>query len=106
MEDDNDILIEYDIMKAISFNEGISVTTDALVDVANIFGEIFLKKINIKIRSVARETHEVCWKKDLAEVTKSSSVSVPEIIPLTKLQRYAKNDLFTSEQDPPTPPPR
>ena len=28
------------------------------------------------------------------EVKKSSNVSVPEIIPLTKLQRYANNDLF------------
>ena len=28
------------------------------------------------------------------EVAKSSNVSVPEIIPLTKLQEYANNDLF------------
>ena len=28
------------------------------------------------------------------EVTKLSNVSVPECIPLTKLQRYEKNDLF------------
>ena len=30
------------------------------------------------------------------EVTKSSNVSVPEIIPLNKLQRYANNDIFVS----------
>ena len=30
------------------------------------------------------------------EVTKSSNVNVPEIIPLTKFQRYAKNDLFVN----------
>ena len=30
----------------------------------------------------------------MEEVTKSSNVSVPEIIPLTKIQKYAKNDLF------------
>ena len=30
------------------------------------------------------------------EVTKSSNVSVPEIIPLTKLQKYANNDLFVN----------
>ena len=29
-------------------------------------------------------------------VTKSSNVSVPEIIPLTKLQRYPNNDLFVN----------
>ena len=28
------------------------------------------------------------------EVTKSSNANVPEIIPLTKLQKYANNDLF------------
>ena len=28
------------------------------------------------------------------EVTKSSNVSVPEIIPLTKPKKYANNDLF------------
>ena len=27
---------------------------------------------------------------------KSSNVSVPEIIPLTKLQRYANNDIFVN----------
>ena len=32
----------------------------------------------------------------LVEVTKSSNVSVSEIIPLTKLQRYANNDLFVN----------
>ena len=30
------------------------------------------------------------------EVTKSSNVSVPEIIPLTKIQKYANNDLFVN----------
>ena len=30
------------------------------------------------------------------EVTKSSNVSVPEIIPLNKLQRYANNDIFVN----------
>ena len=44
MEDDNDILIENDIMKGISFNRGISSTTAVLVDAANIFGKRALKK--------------------------------------------------------------
>ena len=42
------------------------------------------------------ERHESCWRKDLAEVTKSSNVSVPEIIQLTKLQMYANNDIFVT----------
>ena len=54
MEYDNDILIEYDILKVISFNGGISGTTDVLVYAANIMGEITLKKIRFKIRNVAQ----------------------------------------------------
>ena len=96
MEDDNDILIEYDILKAIRFNVGISGTTSVLVDAANIFGKRDLKKTNFEIRTGAWVTHEVCWREYLVEVTKSSNVSVPEIIPLTKLQRCAKNDLFVN----------
>ena len=30
------------------------------------------------------------------EVTNSSNVSVPEIIPLTRLQKYANNDIFVN----------
>ena len=44
MEDDNDIIIEDDILKTISFNGGISGTTDVLVGVENLFGKRVLKK--------------------------------------------------------------
>ena len=77
MEDDNDILIRDDIMKAISFNWVIYSTTDVLVDAANIFGKRALEKNEFKIRTGAQETHEQCWQKYLVEVTKSSNVSVP-----------------------------
>ena len=46
MEDDNDILIEDDIVKAISFNGGISGTTSVLVDYIDLFGKRSLKKKN------------------------------------------------------------
>ena len=68
---ENDILIEDDIVKAISFNGGISGTTSVLVDAENLFGKRALNKFNFKIRTVARETNEVCWRKDLAEITKT-----------------------------------
>ena len=96
VEDDNDILIEYDIVRAKSFNGVISGTTSVLVDAAIIFGKIFLKKNKFKIRTGAGETHELCQRKYLVEVTKSSNVSVQKIIPLTKLQKYANNDLFVN----------
>ena len=43
VEDDNDILIEDDIMKAINFNWVIYSTTDVLVDAADIFDKRALK---------------------------------------------------------------
>ena len=73
-------------MEAISFNGGISVTTSVLVDAENLFEKRALKKRKFKTRTGAQETHELFWRKDMVEVTKSSNVSVPEIIPLTKLQ--------------------
>ena len=94
VEDENDKQIDYDIVKALGFNVGISGTTAVLVDADNIFGKRSSEKINFKIRTGARETHEVCWRKDLEEVTKSSNASIIEIIPLVKLQRYENNYLF------------
>ena len=55
MVDDNDILVEDDIMKAISFNGGISGTTAVLFDAVDIFGEIALNLKNFKIRTGSRE---------------------------------------------------
>ena len=57
MEDDNAILIGADIVKAISFNVGISGTTAVLVDAKNIFGRRALKKNRFKIRTGVQETH-------------------------------------------------
>ena len=55
LEDDNDILIEYDIVMAISFNGIISGTTAVLVDAKNIFRRRALKKHKFKIRTGARK---------------------------------------------------
>ena len=73
-------------MKAVSSNGGISGTTSILVDVDNLFGKRSLKKNKFKIITGAQETHELCWRIYLVEVTKSSNISVPETIPVTKLQ--------------------
>ena len=54
MEGDSDKIIEDDIVKAISFNRGISGTTSFLVDAAAIFGKRALNKINLKIKTGAR----------------------------------------------------
>ena len=48
MEDDNEILTEDDIVKAISFNGCIYGTTDVLVDAVNIFVKRASKKNNSK----------------------------------------------------------
>ena len=93
MEVDNEILIECDISMAISFYGGISGTTDVLVDAVNIFGKRALKKRNPK-SELEHKKKELCCHKYLVKVTKSSSLSVLEIIPLTKLPKYTNNDLF------------
>ena len=59
MDNENDILIEDDIVKAISFDGGISGTTAVLFDAGGLFGKRSLNKTNFKIRTGARETHEV-----------------------------------------------
>ena len=87
VEDQNKILIEYDIVKSISFNGGISGRNVVLVDVENIFGNISFNKNRFKIRTGAQETHESCWRKDWVEMTESSNVSVPEM-PLLKLTSF------------------
>ena len=57
---ENDILIEYDILKTISFNGGIYGTTYIIVDAENLFVNISLNKNSLKIRTGAWETHELC----------------------------------------------
>ena len=57
-------------MKDIGFNVIIYGTTDVIVDEANIFGKISLKKKKLKIRTGAQETHKLFWRKYLLGVTK------------------------------------
>ena len=71
VEYDNDILIEDVIVEAIIFNSGIYGTTAVLVDAAALFGKRALKKINFKINTRARDTHEEFWREDFLQVTKS-----------------------------------
>ena len=96
VEDENKILIDDNIVKAISFNVGISGITAVLVDAANLFGKRALNKNIFKIRTRAWEIYELRWRKDSVDVTNSSNKSVTEIIPLTRLQKYANNDLFVN----------
>ena len=53
----NDILVEDDIVKAVSFNWVISGTAAVLVDKDNLFVNRTLKKNIFKIRTGAWETH-------------------------------------------------
>ena len=46
VEDDNDVLIEDDTLKYISFNGGIYGTTAVIADAVNLFGKRALKKKN------------------------------------------------------------
>ena len=51
MKDENDILIEDGILKAISFSGGIYGTSDVLFGAVNLIGKRTLKKINFKIKT-------------------------------------------------------
>ena len=63
MEDDDDILIEYDIVKDISFNGGITVTTAVIVDAYSFSGKRDFKKITSKSILAHRRTMNcVGWK--------------------------------------------
>ena len=97
VEDDNSIFIKDGIVKVISFNGGTSGNTAVLVDSVNLFGKRASKKTNFKIKTGAKKTHELCWQKDSVKIIKSSNLSVTEIIQLTKLQKYANNDLFVKK---------
>ena len=96
MEDDNDILNEDYIVKAIILNGGISGTPAVHVGAAALFGKRALQKINLKINTEARETHEVCWQEDFVLLTNSSNISDPGIIRQAKLLNDENNDLFFS----------
>ena len=96
VEDDNDITIEDDIVKYISFNVGISGTTAVIVDAATFFGNISSKKINFTINTGAQETHGVCWREKIVQVTKSSNISDPKIIHQANLRKYENSELFVS----------
>ena len=54
VENDNEILIEDDIVKGISFNGGIYGTTAVIVNADNLFGKISLKKDKSQIRTGLR----------------------------------------------------
>ena len=83
-------------MKAIHINGGISGTTAILVDAAALFVKRTLKKINFKINTGARDTHEVCWWGYFVKEAKSSNVGNPENIHQDKLRKYENDDLFVS----------
>ena len=85
MEYDNHILIQDNIVKAISFNGIIYGTTVALSDAAALFGRISLKKINSKINTGSQGTHGICLREDFVQLKKSSNVSDTEIIHQAKL---------------------
>ena len=62
VEDDNDILIEDDIVKAVSFNKSIYGTTAVLVDAADLFRKRYLKIISKSRLTHGRPMKCVGWK--------------------------------------------
>ena len=99
VEDDNNILTEEDIVKAISFRGGIAGTTAVLVDATSIGHE---KAINEKFKVVktgSRSTHEIRWLNDRVKVIESSGISKEEEILKPILDNFSNNDLSVIREE-------
>lgn len=106
VEDGNDVVLEEDIVKAMSFRGGVAGMSAILLNLENLPKAAISKKF--KSNSIgARATHEIRWQSELVEIYESSSISKPEIIRMSKLSRHTKNALhavvektFASEKPP------
>ena len=92
LEDGNDICTEKDIVKALSFRDGIAGSTAILVDAKELTGPIVNKHFYCKDVKI-RETHEIVWKDDKVLVNASSNVTEPYSIEKKVLDNYFKHDL-------------
>ena len=104
VEDGNDIDLEDDIFKALSYQGGLAGTTVVLFDGRQLSGKALKKTFNCNTIG-SRETHEIRWISDKAEIIKSSGITDPITVPIGRLEKYQRNHLnvsiekeFTSEK--------
>ena len=81
VEDGNDMTLEKDIYKDISFGGGIKCTTAVLLDVSNLTGPIIEPKFKCNRVSTC-STHDIIWCESTGSVSiyTSSDISTPEVI--------------------------
>jgi hypothetical protein len=92
IEDGNDIMLEEQILDAISFCGGVAGTTGVLINCEKLNGSAITKKFkSTKIGS--RSTHELCWYENKIEIYESSGITVPEQLMAEKLKKYARRPL-------------
>lgn len=95
VEDGFDIDIEDDIAKAKSYSNGIAGTTSIFVNASKVEGTAQYKSFrSVKIGS--RSTHEIQWSTNHAAILESSDIIEAEIVPRSKLLKYARNELVVT----------
>ena len=79
VEDGNDIVLEDDILEALSFRDGIAGTAVLLYNCSNLPSKTLEKKYkSAKVSS--RATHEINWYEDKLCINESSEVTAPEVV--------------------------
>ena len=95
VEDGNDIDMEEDIFKALSYHHGIAGTTVVLVDGSRLKGPSLETKYNCD-KMGSRETHELRWDWNQAMLIKSSGVTEPITVTSKKLMKHKKLHLHAT----------
>jgi hypothetical protein len=97
VEDGNDIDVEEDIFKALSYNGGVAGTTAVLLDASNLEGPVLSR--TFKVKTGSRATHEIKFiNNDSVEIITSSGVTKPEVIGHAKLMNYCRKHLLICVQ--------
>jgi hypothetical protein len=95
--DGNAILTEKDICKAIAHDGGIAGTTAVLFNGEALEGPVLKGNKQFKgSKTGVRETHEVVYTHSTPHIYSISSITVPEVVTVRKLNKYEPNALVTS----------
>ena len=95
VEDGHDIDMEEDIFKALSFRDGLAGTTVVLVDGSQHKGPSITPPYKCSLMG-SRETHELRWDGDNAQLIKSSGITDPVTVQESKLTKHKKTNLLAS----------
>ena len=93
VEDENDIVIEDNIAKAIAFAGSVQGTTSKLIDVFVIGSHKCLNRPFTKAKNKIRFVHEIIWEHDRVHLIKISNITPKETFHKSLLESYTNYDL-------------